>query len=268
MFLPTSFEKNTFDRMMQFLNESNQIEGIIEIDYHKQKEFQVVGKGHFEALINSQQMAENCEPLTVGKIKSWQGLLTREQLSCGHIIDENEIGHIRSHSLQKNVRIGSHIPPDFSAVPTLLDHLVEQINEGLKDQKKLSDDTEFCKFLGSSFQKFESIHPFADGNGRTGRLLANYIATFCKRPIIVFSSEMKEKNEYYAAHKSEKAMGYYMAKKIQETIFGFNGQILFRDKNFGTTTKYQSADGKYQESYEHHALTHFLAEENLKDEKI
>jgi Fic family protein len=247
--------------MMQFLNESNRIEGIKEIDYQKQKEFQILGHGHFEALVQSQQMAIDREPLTIGKIKSWQGLLTREQLSCGHSIEENEIGHIRSHSLQKNVRIGTHLPPDFSNVPTLLDHLVEQINEGLKEQEKLQDDTEFCKFLGRSFQKFESIHPFADGNGRTGRLVANYIATYCKRPIIVFSSEIKEKNEYYAAHKSEEAMGYFMAKKIQETLFGFNGQILFRNKDFGTTTNYQSADGQYQESYEHHLLSRFLAEE-------
>lgn len=255
MNLPDSFNFNGSERMLQFLNESNRIEGITQVDYQKQNAFRIVDQGHFGALVDSQRMAVQRESLTVRKIKHWQALITHEQIGLGHHIEEHEIGHIRnSSSLPKNVRIGSHVPPHYESVPTLLDHLVEQINEGLKDQNKLENDVEYCKFLGRSFQKFESIHPFADGNGRVGRLIANYIATFCHRPIIVFNSEMIEKNEYYRAHSSKEEMSCFMAKKIQEAIFR-NGQIFIKtNKDESLTGFYQSRDGNDKILYEWHSL--------------
>ena len=270
MYLPASFEMNSFERMVQFLNESNRIEAITEIDY-SQKKYQTLDKGHFGALIQSQQSALNHEPLTIGKIKQWQSLLTREQLAFNHSIGENEIGHIRGPSLQKNVRVGSHIPPDWEKVPTLLDYLIEQINEGLKDSEKLKNDAEYCNFLARSFQQFESIHPFADGNGRVGRLIANYIATFCQRPAIVFKSEMIERNEYYRAHKSPKTMARFMAMKIQEAIFGSivsDGGLLFKVEDLsGATCRYESGDRKCREQYEWHSLNPILLEEEGENEK-
>jgi Fic family protein len=188
-------------------------------------------------------------------------LLTREQLEIGEHIEEEEIGHIRSSSLPKNVRIGSHIPPHYSHVPIRLDFLVEKINEGLQNQKKLQDDAEYCKFLGESFQEFESIHPFADGNGRTGRLLANYIATYCGRPIIVFNAEMRERNRYYDAHESGQHMARFMARKVQEVIFGLKGLLLFKREDLSETkARYQSNDGKYEEIYDWTALQPLLEE--------
>lgn len=45
--------------------------------------------------------------------------------------------------------------------------------------------------------KLENIHPFADGNGRTGRLLMNYILLKLRHPpVIIFEEDRKE---YYAA---------------------------------------------------------------------
>lgn len=45
--------------------------------------------------------------------------------------------------------------------------------------------------------KFENIHPFADGNGRTGRLAMNYLLVMLVHPPIVVHEE--ERKEYYAA---------------------------------------------------------------------
>ena len=216
------------NRDIRFLNESNKIEKIYEIDYNDPS-YKKLDKGHFGAFILSQNRAKNYEPLTIPEIKKWQKLITEEQVLHNHHIEQKEIGHIRGPLLQKNVRVGPHIPPHFSHVPTLLDSLVEEINESLK-KNNFRDDVEFCKFLGSSFQKFEAIHPFADGNGRVGRLIANYIAAYCRRPIIVFESEMTERNEFYRAHDSEKKMWCFMAKKIQEAVFGTDGQILRRKR--------------------------------------
>lgn len=204
-------------QIVSFLNESNRIEGITEIDYHL-KTFQNPEKGHFGAYVISNRAALENQPLTVRMIRTWQGLLGKEQRDfTGDYIPDEEIGRTRGPSLQKNVRIGKHIPPSYDEVPTHLQNLVEDINESLRNNLDVyrKDDASFTKFAAASFLRFERIHPFGDGNGRTGRLLANYIAAYSGRPLIVFPSEMILRNRYISAHESEEAMAKYFTERLQ-----------------------------------------------------
>ncbi len=59
-----------------------------------------------------------------------------------------------------------HIPPTVSKIPKLIDELLEFINY---DQKQF--DINPLVAIIVTHHRFECIHPFLDGNGRTGRIL-------------------------------------------------------------------------------------------------
>ena len=206
------------NRTSLFLNESNQMEGIHEIDY-ADPTFQDPSKGHFGAFTLSQEAARNRAPLSVKILRTWQALLGKEQKErSGDHIGDQEIGHIRGPSLEKNVRIGKHIPPRYERVPTLIQCWVDDLNEDLAKNHETyaRNDKAFANFAGSQFLRFERIHPFGDGNGRMGRIIANYISTYCNRPLLVFPSEYSMRNRYIEAHDSEEAMASYFSKRMAE----------------------------------------------------
>lgn len=62
-----------------------------------------------------------------------------------------------------------YIPPQFDEVPLLLKELVDYLN--------YSDDHPIIKAAIAHYQ-LVTIHPFEDGNGRTARIISNYILSF------------------------------------------------------------------------------------------
>ncbi|CRX37663.1 Fic family protein [Estrella lausannensis] len=209
---------NPDSRTIAFLNESNKIEGIHDIDYSVVA-FQDPQKGHFGAYVISQEAALAEQPLNIKMIRQWQAMIGQEQKEfTGDAITDEEIGHIRGPNLQKNVRIGKHIPPEWRFVPLYMQNWLEDVNEDLSNNSEIykSDDGAFAEFVGKYFLRFERIHPFGDGNGRTGRIIANYLTTRCARPLLVFPSDYRLKNRYYEAHESESAMASYISSRVAE----------------------------------------------------
>lgn len=83
------------------------------------------------------------------------------RLLAGKVMDQGEAGRYRTIQ----VRVGRHYPPAAADVSGLMFELLEWWNKRAP---------ELSPVLSSSIlhYQFEWIHPFADGNGRTGRALA------------------------------------------------------------------------------------------------
>jgi len=72
----------------------------------------------------------------------------------------------------------------------------EEMKELLEELQNIPD--EQALVAAAYFHaKFENIHPFADGNGRTGRLAMNYFLILHKHPPIIIHEE--DRKEYYSA---------------------------------------------------------------------
>ena len=90
-----------------------------------------------------------------------EDLLRLHSIMAGDVMDQGDAGRYR----MIRVRVGGYVPPPPDEVSGLMFHLLEWWN---RDAPALSP------ILSSAIlhYQFEAIHPFADGNGRTGRALA------------------------------------------------------------------------------------------------
>jgi Fic family protein len=82
-------------------------------------------------------------------------------LLASGVMDQGEVGRYRTIA----VRVGKHLPPTPDMVSGLMRELLAWWN---------GPSTEWSPVLTSAIlhYQFEDIHPFADGNGRVGRMLA------------------------------------------------------------------------------------------------
>lgn len=82
---------------------------------------------------------------------------------------------------------------EIGAAPGDVAEEMAELFEELRDIKEENALTAAAYF----HVKFENIHPFADGNGRTGRLAMNYLLALCNHPPVIIHEE--DRKEYYAA---------------------------------------------------------------------
>jgi Fic family protein len=105
---------------------------------------------------------------------------------------------------QRNVRVGGRkVELDVKEVPILMNELIRWYNE-MEQRGSMSPLKLATQFHGN----FERIHPFEDGNGRTGRLLFDWMMFRHKLPSLVLSldyiqdyydgiNDVVENNDYY-----------------------------------------------------------------------
>lgn len=148
-------------------------------------------------------------------IKEYKGNMNEKFLQkLQYEITKNTKCRIQGRYRDSEVRIGGSEwkPPQAKEVKKSMGKLIAEYN---KIKKKLHP----VELSGWFHNKFVQIHPFTDGNGRTSRLVMNWILMKKKFPPIIISVQNKE--EYYsvieAADKGDqKPFAAFLAKQLLE----------------------------------------------------
>lgn len=147
------------DEEVEFLEQSNFIEGVL---------------GHLDEAAEAWDYMKEQRHLSLNSIMG----VHRRLLS---LLDPTIAGEIRKIA----VHVGGRATPNPASVPYLLHDLVTKWGHPKTEHE-----------IKEWHVAFEWIHPFADGNGRTGRILMNYQRIKNGLPILVIH-EGDEQQEYY-----------------------------------------------------------------------
>jgi Fic family protein len=111
----------------------------------------------------------------------------------------------------------THIPPNPLKVPMLMQELITEYAKGEKN---------VIKNIAVFHIQFECIHPFIDGNGRTGRLLANLELMKAGYPPV--DIKFTDRKDYYdslsdydtngSTEKFEMMFAGYVLERIEENL--------------------------------------------------
>lgn len=147
-----------------------------------------------------------------------EDILRLHAVMAGQVMDQGEAGRYRT----MRVRVGPYIPPPPEEVSGLMFDFLEWWNN---ESRTLSP------VLSSAIvhYRFETIHPFADGNGRTGRALALwelYRRGFDTHHIFsVDEFFWEDRPRYYASLQAVRQQGEdltawldYCAEGLQQTL--------------------------------------------------
>lgn len=125
-----------------------------------------------------------------------QKILTRDVVSTTHKIlmvhqnlDEKYKGEFRDCA----VFIGGRRAMNWMQIPARLREWMAAMNMSMQNEKNKSPLERRARGLHVEYEK---IHPFIDGNGRTGRMFMNWHRLYIGLPILVIH-EGKEQMDYY-----------------------------------------------------------------------
>jgi Fic family protein len=145
-------------------------------------------KDHYNVFLKIKQDAISKRKVTIGFIQEVNALVMK---STGGSIStvsgsfDTSMGDLRL----AQVYVDKKYFPDFNKVPGLLQELEKNINSRIGN---VSGD-EILKLSADIHYNVVNIHPFGDGNGRTSRLLMNYIQLYHNEPLIkIFTEDRAE----------------------------------------------------------------------------
>ena len=147
-------------------------------------------KDHYEALLYTIEQGKKKTPISVEVLQNISSLVMK---NTGRVINTYGGGSFdESKGDLRTIRVtagggSSYLKPEN--VADAIGALCKAVNAIMK--KKLSTSQQLILSFDSHFN-FETIHPFSDGNGRTGRLLMNYIQVYYDLPLAIIRKETKK----------------------------------------------------------------------------
>lgn len=187
--------------LYSFVTETNQIEDI-NVSYNTTRELfeseQLVGyNGDFRSVmsvLNNKNVAAYME----------RQLRDRAAMSISMVLETHRLLMFASmdrHRYEDNgERAGEFKKKDYCVGRYDTGSIPEDVPEDIKTLCELVEENKDADSLklAAVFQcMFESVHPFADGNGRVGRWLTNYLLVLSNHPPVLFARE--DRQQYYDA---------------------------------------------------------------------
>ena len=115
-------------------------------------------------------------------------------------------------------------PDNAKFVPPPVTEMHRALND-LESFMHADDSTPVVIKAGLIHSQFETIHPFLDGNGRTGRMLITFYLWkegFLEKPVLFLSSYFKKHQKLYY----EKLAGYHSEEKVADWIEFFLDGVI------------------------------------------
>jgi Fic family protein len=127
------------------------------------------------------------EPLSIELIKDIHGILTSGTYDERRFVEQGERpGEFKKHDYVTGIAEVGSLPEEVEK------DLIDLLGELSSNEKK-----DILVVAAYFHAQFEYIHPFADGNGRVGRTLLNYLLMIHDHPPIIVHNE--DKQRYYCA---------------------------------------------------------------------
>src|SRR3989339_624066 len=157
--------------------------------------------------------------------------LHRELLSKARATHFSDPGEFR----KSQNWIGGTRPDNAHFVPPPIEDMARAISDLEKFLNK-EDAVPVAIKAGLIHAQFETIHPFLDGNGRTGRMLITFYLWkegFLEKPVLFLSSYFKKHQKIYY----EKLFGYHNGKVEDWIDFFLDGVIKIANEAIDTVSK-------------------------------
>ncbi|MGD8401582.1 MAG: Fic family protein [Bacillota bacterium] len=134
--------------------------------------------GHKDAFEYVVTLAEKNKPLTERVIKEIHSLVLMNDAA--------------NRGIYRNVPVAilgaAHTPPQPYLVPVQMEAL-------LRDYEEMKRNLHIIEAVAEFHLRFEGIHPFIDGNGRTGRLILNF--ELIKAGLLPVNIKFTDRRKYY-----------------------------------------------------------------------
>ena len=131
---------------------------------------------------------------------------------------------------------GEYTTEDMFAGDTVFgDHetLIARVPQLMASTRKAIDDGQHPLVLAAKWHGYyEYLHPFRDGNGRTGRLLSNFILLRADHPLLIV--RLEDRSEYISALKQIRMEGtdeHLVAFFFKTAVSRMQGELAQKLKN-------------------------------------